>query len=209
MPTDDMQHSDSYLEHPSEDALERFLLHRSNEEELETVETHILACNSCVSRLEAMEIQIAATKIALSELHQEKTAEEYAKAQNPRKSWFSFQKLSWAGAAAALALGMVVTPAFKPADVNLSAYRGSETTVVPEWRPLHLHLNATDLAANDVSAEVVDADGNQVWKGSTSIKGNQADLTLPRLTKSGSYLLRLYAANGSGNPLREYSFRTK
>ncbi len=209
MSADYMQQSDSYLEHPSEESLERFLLHQSNDQELETVETHILGCESCVTRLEALEIEIAATRMALSELHQEKTAEQYAKAQNPRRSWFSLGRLSWAAGAAVLALGVLATPLFKPADVSLSAYRGSETTLVPEWRPLHLHLNASDLGANSLAAEVVDAEGNQVWKGSTSVEANQANVNLPRLTKSGSYLLRLYAANSNGNPLREYSFETK
>ena len=56
------------FEHPSEETLERFLLHQSQQAEIEAVETHILACPSCVARLEIMETHIAATKIALGEL---------------------------------------------------------------------------------------------------------------------------------------------
>jgi hypothetical protein len=209
MSLDQLQQSDSHLEHPSEDSLERFLLHQASDAELETIETHILACESCVDRLEILELEIAATKLALAELHQEKTAEEYAKAQNRRKSWFSIKSLSWAATAAAIVLGVISLPLLKPADVNLAAYRGSETTFVPEWRPLHLHANTTGLDAKEVVAEVVDVDGNPVWKGTTSVDAGHADIALPRLTHSGSYLLRLYAANGNGNPLREFSFQTK
>ena len=42
-----------YLDHPNEEALERFLRNEVQESELETIETHILACESCVTRLEA------------------------------------------------------------------------------------------------------------------------------------------------------------
>jgi len=205
MPTDQLQHPN--LEHPSEDALERFLMHRSDAEELDLVETHILGCDSCVSRLETLEIQIAATKLALSELHQEKTAKEYAKARSPRYSWFNTQSLSWAGGVAALALAAFSIPLFTPAQVNLAAYRGSETTVVPEWRPLQLHLNAENISARNVGVQVVDAEGNEVWQGASSINNQGADVKIPRLTRSGSYLLRLYSP--SNDLLREFAFKTK
>ena len=80
-----------YLEHPTEEALERFLLHQSQEAEIEIVETHILACESCVERLEVLETHIAATKIALAELQRavylgdgkKFLSEEYLKALTP------------------------------------------------------------------------------------------------------------------------------
>ncbi len=205
MSTDQLQHPN--LEHPSEDALERFLMHRSETQELELVETHILACDSCVSRLESLEIQIAATKLALSELHQEKVAKQYARDHAPRRSWFSIQKLSWAGGIAALALAALSTPLFTPAQVNLAAYRGAETTVVPEWRPLQLHLNAENLPGDTVGVQLVNADGDEIWQGASSITNQGADVKLPRLTHSGGYLLRLYSP--SKDLLREFSFQAK
>ncbi len=69
-----------YIDHPTEEALERFLLHHSEEQELEIVETHILACESCVSRLESLESDIAASKLALRQFQ----AKHAAKAVNTR-----------------------------------------------------------------------------------------------------------------------------
>jgi hypothetical protein len=50
----------------TEEALERFLLHQSRDEELEVLESHILACESCVTRLEDLEVWLAVTKLALN-----------------------------------------------------------------------------------------------------------------------------------------------
>ena len=55
-------------DHPAEEALERFLLHHSRQEELELLEIHILGCEACVNRLEKLEPEIAATKLALEHL---------------------------------------------------------------------------------------------------------------------------------------------
>src|SRR5437763_2937046 len=154
------------LQHPTEEILEKFLLHRMQEEELETTETHILACDSCVARLEAMEIQLEATKIALGEFHKETVEKNYvaAAAKNTRWSWLKLPTLSLAGAGAALAIALTIVPHFKPVERSLNPVMGSEVTVVPADRPLLLHLNAKDLREDKVAVQVVSADGNEVWK---------------------------------------------
>jgi len=197
------------FEHPSEDALERFLLHQSPETELETLEAHVLACPSCVARLEMLETQIAATKVALRELQAE--APEKASGQKHAwKSWFRVPALSFAGAAAVVALCIA---AFLPAQVNLSAQRGTEmAALAPEWRPLAMHLNANDLADGPVTVQVVNRQGTEIWNGTTLIRHEQAEVSIGRMTESGTYLLRLYepARQGqTGDLLREYTFRVK
>ena len=208
----DMQ---QYVEHPTEETLERFLMHQMQEEELESMETHILACDSCVVRLEELEIQIAATKIALAELHNQTVAENYAKEKSSRWTWLRSHSWSLAGATAALALAITIVPRFanvSPFEAQVSAYRGSETTAIPAGRPLLLHLNAKDLPSEPVSVEVVNAEGNQIWKGSNAISHERVDTKLPEISNKGNYLLRLYASdkNGaSGDLLREFSFEVK
>src|SRR5205823_12460915 len=133
-----MQH----LEHPTEEALERFLLHQSEEPEIALVETHILACESCVDRLEALEMQIAATRIALAELQRDSHAKQATSEKRSWRGWFGIGGLSFAGAAACAVLAIAL---FTPAQVQLSAYRGTETSSVPEWRPLHMHLQTADI----------------------------------------------------------------
>jgi hypothetical protein len=208
----DMQ---QHIEHPTEETLERFLMHQMHEEELESMETHILACDSCVARLEELEVQIAATKIALAELHNQTVAENYAKEKSSRWTWLKSHSWSLAGATAALALAITITPRFttvSPFETEVSAYRGSETTTIPAGRPLLLHLNAKDLPTEPISVEVVNAEGNQVWKGSNAVSHEKVDAKLPKIDNKGNYLLRLYASDKSGTPgdlLREFSFEVK
>lgn len=97
--------------HPIEDQLERFLLHQSNEEDLEAVETHVLACESCVTRLEDLELQIVTMKLALAQLQRAQAAKAAKKAnQSSWRTWFAVPKWSLVGAAAAIALGVAVIP---------------------------------------------------------------------------------------------------
>ncbi len=200
---------EQYLEHPNEEALERFLLHRSEEPELEIVETHMLACDSCVERLEILETQIAATKIALQEFQLEAQRKASAREKHSWKFRFGTAGLSFAGAVACVALAV---GAFSPAQVHLSAYRGVETSLVPEWRPLHMHLNATDLAQGPVAVQLVDSQGTELWKDASAVKNDQVDVHLPRIRKTGNYFVRLYEpAKGTaeGDLLREFAFKVK
>ena len=82
------------LEHPNEEALERFLLHRSGDEEIEVLETHILACESCITRLETLELQINDLTVALRAAEQERIAKQASPAKEPWKSWFTLPTLS-------------------------------------------------------------------------------------------------------------------
>jgi hypothetical protein len=205
----------SYLDnHPAEETLERFLLHQCSEPELETVETHILACDACVSRLEALETQIAAIKTALGELQREKAFAAAAE-HGAWKRWFTVPNLSWAGAAAAvIAAGVFITPELRrsqpPADVTLSTYRDMQTGVVPEGRPLHVHFNAQGLPDGPVTVQLVNDTGAELWKGAGVIRQEKAEVTAPKIAQDGSYLFRLYGgARPQGELLREYSFQVK
>jgi len=207
----------SYSTHPAEEALERFLLHQCPDEELEIVETHILACDGCVSRLEALETQILATKLALEELERERTVAVAARQHRSWKTWFTVPNLSWAGAAAAVIIaGLLVTPQLvrRPvpiAEVNLSAYRGIETGVVPEGRPMHVHFDATDLPEGPVQVQLVNETGTELWKGTGVVRHDKAEITAPKIAHDGAYFFRLYATgkNQQGELLREFSFQVK
>lgn len=200
------------LQHPSEDALERFVLHRMQEEELESFESHILACDNCVSRLEYLEVQIAATKMALSDLHQEKVAENYAKSKKSSWAWLKISGYSLAGVAAAAILTVANLPSFNTVERDISGYRGSETIELPVNHPLYLHLNAKDLAASPVALEVVSAEGNEIWKGRSVVDHQKVDTHLPKITERGNYLLRVYSSpadQGQGALLKEFSIEVK
>lgn len=202
------------LDHPTEEALERFVLNRSGEEELEIVETHILACESCVARLETLENEIADIKIAAAEVRREALEKEYAAPKASWRSWFTVPKLSWAGAVAVLALGIAAIPQFTHrtspvADVSLTAYRGLENPSVPAGKRLHLHLNASDLPRGPITVQVVDDQGQNLWKGITQVAQDQADVIVPSM-KPGTHFLRLYDRDTpQADLLREFAFQVK
>lgn len=215
--------TDPYLDHPNEEALERFLRNEAQESELEIIETHILACESCVTRLEALELDLAAVKVACRALQTERIQKEAARSRSWR-DWFTLPALSWAGAAAVLALGITVVPQFLPRDVNLTATRGLETgmtlspcgtleaAVVPEGRPLDLHLKADDLPEGRVNLEIVNGVGKRVWQGAGIIKQQRANVVVPRITTAGAYFLRLYNPAQTGSEpdvLREFRFEVR
>lgn len=65
--------TEPYRAHPTDENLERFLLNICQAEERELIEIHILACESCVDQLEALEIEIAATRLALKRIRPAKS----------------------------------------------------------------------------------------------------------------------------------------
>jgi len=199
-----------YSDHPTEEALESFLLNRLPEAELEIVETHILACELCVEQLENLEILIAATKTAAIEPAAKQTHLRFVNAVQNWKEQFSFFRLSLAGAFSALTVGAVLFSV--PGEVSLSAYRGPETPTVASWRPVRLNLNATDLAEGPVVVELVDNRGLSVWRGPSTVRNDEVKVTLPRITKEGPHFVRLYnpvQKDARTELLREFAFQVK
>jgi anti-sigma factor RsiW len=209
-----------YSEHPSEETLERFLLHQMKEDELEGVETHIMACHNCVTRLEELEIDIAATKMALADLHRQAVAKNYAAelARREKQSrrfgfgWLNAKSLSFAGAAAALALTLTIAPRYSTVEKDISAFRGAETNTIPANRTVLLHLNARDLPQHSVSVEVVNSEGEEIWNSPSKVAGQTVNAKLPPIETKGNYFLRIYSANNNenrGELLREFSFNVQ
>jgi len=207
MDSGDMQYS--YLDHPSTDLLERFVLHRSSDMEAELVETHLLACDSCVSRAESLELEIAAMKLALREYAAKQLGVNQEQAQPVFwKKWFSVPVLSWAGAG--LAACAFCLFAFLPVQVGLNAERGTAATVaVPEWRNTHLVLHDEGLQAGQLQAEVVNDTGSLIWAGTVNSAAGQVTLALPRITHTGRYYARLYTPGPGRELLDEFPFEVK
>lgn len=189
-----------HIKHPDEETLERFILNRCREDELELVETHIIGCESCVERLETLEQEMLNIKSG-AELYLAGLQKE------PKRRWnfkfFAVPAFSLAAAAAAFVFVTFTTPR----DVNLAAYRGSEVTAVPEGHSLRMHLNARDLPAGPVTVEVVTDQGTETWKGTSTISGDQALVQIPAIRNSGEHLVRL--EDKQGNLLREYAIQPK
>jgi hypothetical protein len=207
----------SFANHVGDEALERFILRHSDETELEVVETHILACDACVDRLEAMEIEIAATKLALRRIRQEKAMRSLAAArQTSWRRWFTMTRLSMAGAMAVIALGIMIAPRFEQrnapvAQLTLTSFRGQEIPTVPANTPVHAVFEASDLPAGALSAKLVDEQGKAAWEGTVQIQQTQASIKLPKIQKPGRYLLQLFSPGNTNQAeeVREFSFEVK
>lgn len=205
--------NEPYRDHPSEDALERFLLKQSDEEEIEAIETHYFACEACVTRLEALELDLAAKKLAI----QTYLAEQAVKLSQPvtkQKNWFGwFTPKGLSFAAAAMAAGcLAVAFVSVPRDVSLVAARGNETKVVSEWLPLRLHLQARDLKAGPVNVKFVDKTGNQVWQGPAMVTNEEIEVNTPRIKAAGDFLVQVYSLSADTTPadlMREYKIQVK
>jgi anti-sigma factor RsiW len=205
--------NEPYPDHPSEDALERFLLNQSDEEEFEAVETHYLACEACVTRLEALELDLAARKMAIRTYLAEQAVQPPVTAAK-QQSWFSWltaPRLSFAGAALA-ACALAVTFVSVPRDVSLVAARGNETQIVSQWLPLHLHLQARDLKAGPVTVKVLDNAGKQTWQGEALVKNEEIEVRTPRMRATGDFLVQVYsrsAADSTADLVREYKLQAR
>lgn len=195
-------------------------MNRCENVELELVETHILACESCVTRLEILESEISHMKEVLQDWQARQTlvAEKQTSVEDKQlqPSWWSrlsdmltMPKLAWAGAMAVVALGLALVPQMRTgtgavAEASLSAVRGKEMVMVPRDRQVRLHLNASELATGSVRIEVVDQDETPLWTGQRTLQGGATDVVVPPIHETGPCFARLYS--GEGNLLHEFSF---
>ncbi len=195
------------FDHPPLDVLERFALNGCSEQELELVEEHILACESCVTALEAIELEIAAKKLALAPLLIKEKPEPERKTGRWTK-WFSVPTLSWAGAG--LAACAFCLFAFLPANILLTAERGSAAAaVVPEWRSAHLTLVNQELPSGPIRAEIVTQTGSLIWAGEATVTNGEVRLSLQRMRAAGLFYARLYSAGTEHELLSEFPFEVK
>lgn len=196
------------FDHPPVDVLERFALSKCSEDEVEVIESHILACESCVYALENLEVELAAFKLALEETAQAQRVTEQQSHTSSWKKWFSVPTLSWAGAALAACAFCLV--AFVPTNTELAAQRGADhAPVVPEWRSANLSLDDQALPAGQLRAEVVDQNGSVVWAGTANSVQGHATVNGLRITHAGRYYARLYTSGAEHELIDEFPFEAQ
>lgn len=199
--------------HATEEHLERYVMGRLPEIDLEVLEDHLLLCQGCQTRLDETETYVLAMKTALRQ-----AARVPATTGDRLRSWISDLRPAfspaWAGAFALVAVVFGIStqlPVFhkpvEPLIVRLEAMKG-ETDAAVANRPLSLVLDTRGVpASTHYSLQIVDQAGKRVWEA-TAIPG---DATLKALVKnplgSGQYFVRLY---GQGQePLREYGLHIR
>jgi hypothetical protein len=205
-----------YLDHPSEETLARFLAQQAQETELQRVETHILFCSRCLSRLEHLDMMISVTKLAF-----QPPDESASQTRQPWVSSFlSFHFLFRASAIGSFVLAFAllawhVVLSTQPVITVLSANRGSELPRVPGNRNLSLILNVPDVSNGPVYLAIFDDLGKFVWQEPAVVLDEHVKVTIPKLERIGLYFVRLYPADltrSTGDDvdfLREFLFEVQ
>jgi hypothetical protein len=185
------------FDHPTDEMLERLLLHRSQNSEREVLESHMLACPSCLVRVEDLQDQITATKLALQKIKTKRAARAASSAQLARLKQLAPPILLSSLALAVLTVGLFLIPHGVQengsiAKVSLSVYRDSEHAVLPQGRPAHVTIDAADVPDGPVLIEIVNPLGAEIWRGHATVFREKAEILAPPITHIGVYLLRLY-----------------
>jgi hypothetical protein len=116
--------------------------------------------------------------------------------------------LSFAATSAVAVIGAILFSI--PRDVTITSDRGTETAIVSEGRPLHMHLNAAGLNPGTIKVELADSNGSILWQGISVVRHDTIDVTLPRIIQSGAHFVRLYSQTGPDSSLlREFALNAQ
>jgi hypothetical protein len=199
--------------HPAPEMLEEYAFCRLSETETETIEQHLLICETCQTSLAEVDEYVVLMKHATARI---KPGTYVAPAA---ARWLSpkGRSVTWKPAltGALLAAGVIAVLALRtqaPNDarepVQLAALRGVGTDQINHahsGKLLDLNIDLTGLpAAERYRVEIVNAAGHGEWNGEVAASPNVLSLQLPKRLKSGQYWVRLYSAN---ELQREFSLR--
>jgi hypothetical protein len=190
------------LIHGTDEQLEAYVLGRLSDSEEETLEEHLLVCASCRTAVDQQLVFTSGMREALADA-------------GPQRDWLAWlrpvltPRFAVAGALAAVvvAAGLYFVAGdhthYAPvAALQLTAIRGTTPSVEPA-REIDLTLNSFPTTGGPFKVEVVDANGGNIWTGTTS----SPSVAIHAKFRPGSYFVRLYAA--SGDLLHEYGFRVE
>lgn len=202
-----------WLEHVSEELLERYLARQGSESEVEVVETHLLVCDSCRDRLDELEDYRTVMRQGFALLASQPEQVQARARLSGLPAWRLPRwspRFSMIAAAAALALAAFL---LVPANVSLTSERGSDTAATaPPGRILQLHLDSSGLPDGEVSVEIVDSNGNAIGERQLLVRSNQVTVGVRPLW-SGLYYARIYSSKDghldSDRLLREFGFQVR
>ena len=190
------------LIHGTDEQLEAYILGRLSDSEEEVFEEHLLVCATCRTAVDQQLVFVSGMKEALADA-------------KPQRDWLAWlrpvfaPRFAMAGALAAVvvAAGLYFVAGdhthYAPvAALQLTAIRGVTPAVEPA-REIDLTLNSFPTMGGPFKVEVVDANGGNIWTGTTSTPS----VAIHEKFHPGSYFVRLYTS--SGDLLHEYGFRVE
>jgi hypothetical protein len=189
--------------HISEEMLERFALKQLTDEQSAPIEDHLLVCHHCQDHLEQVDNYVQTMKLALLA----------PAAVSPIRRFLPQRQmvLAWAGAIAIIVM-VVAVPMRRSekgqSEVTLTAHRGGDTLPIAHARAgtgLLLQVDVTEVVkADGYWLELVDADGQQVWRASAYPNHNRLAVLVPNKLSTGKYWVRLFDRSQPPAVIREY-----
>jgi len=211
----------AYGQHASDDALEQYLFGGLDEQEVASMEEHLLVCSTCQARLEETESFVTAMRSAARKLRAEPPSvwEELRSRFSrlmamPTPVWATAAVAALIVCALALAPSMLTRPTAAPVfAVALEAARGIEGQVesrVPANTPLRFSVNLSELPLHDsYRVEVVDAQGKPEVELTVAAANGRLTADTGRALGAGRHWVRLYGSNDPQTLLREFGVRAE
>ena len=210
----------NYLNHLHEDTLEAYVMGNLPEQELNSLEDHLLLCEHCQLRTKEAELDWKAKRLALQKVRDR----EGSPVTVFRRIWEGMfgtpsAKAGWAvvGVTAAMA-AFFLLPAIEQRDlqyrtVELSAMRGGEraSVLMQTKERLRLHLDLSELEKLPVyHVVVVDASGDPVWEADQqSQTGDKLAVNVSKHLVPEVYWVRLMDTGSNRRLLREYPLQLR
>jgi hypothetical protein len=213
----DQEHS-----HPSEEILEQYAMSRSDPEQVERIEEHLLICSACRDALDEADRWVAIMKCALPEPDDpsfgrsmlEKLVRLFSPGtqEGTRRSFWNLGPMSWAGIAwAGLAIFVLLparalihqsAPQQKPQQITLVAMRGADPRMqAVAGRPFRFDLKDPEPEAFSQPGnrlQIISPSGTELWSCALA---TSRTIEAPAL-QAGSFWIRIL--NSDGQPLKEY-----
>jgi len=205
----------SYLDHLHEETLEAYVMGNLPEQEINSLEDHLLLCEHCQLQTRHVELDWKAKRLALQRVRDSRGT-PMASLWQVWEGMFGSpaKKAGWVMACAAAAIAVFpYLPSAQESNlayrnIELSAMRGGEELPAPVQsnERLRLHLDLTELDKLSVyHVVVVDASGDPVWQADQPNRGEEKlDVTISKRLVAGSYWVRLMDTAANRRLLREY-----
>lgn len=201
--------------HLEEDQFEAYAMHVMSGDELDCVEEHLLFCEACQDRMQAVESYVKAMRGAALRIRTKKKTAPAAGGAFHRLGSLLHAPLPVWGGAIMMAVLLVMVSLHQvrqhpgaPVDVELQAVRGESAGTALAGHALNLHLDNQGVRyLPNWSIEIVDSEGSRVWNGTGAWSDTAIRATVSKSFSPGTYYVRIL--QGAVDPVREYQLVVK